>query len=87
MEALIAQGLEELGLTAQVPDQAPAQLAEYGRLLLEKNQVMNLTAIREEDRSSTAPHAGLRRPALLCGLFRGKPSSTWAPGRGFPAWP
>ena len=45
MEAAIAQGLTELGLDA---GKAP-QLARYGRLLLEKNQVMNLTAITDPD--------------------------------------
>lgn len=43
----ITSGLQALGLTGQIPQNAPDQLAEYGRLLLEKNQVMNLTAIRE----------------------------------------
>ena len=83
MEALIAQGLEELGLTAQVPAQAPAQLAEYGRLLLEKNQVMNLTAIREED--------GVARLHMLdCAAqlryadFQGKTLIDVGTGAGFP---
>ena len=47
MRDVIASGLQELGLRDLVPPQAPEQLAEYGRLLLEKNQVMNLTAIRD----------------------------------------
>ena len=45
MEALIKQGLTQLGLDA---GKAPL-LARYGQLLLEKNQVMNLTAITEPD--------------------------------------
>ena len=45
MEALIKQGLTQLGLDA---GKAPL-LAQYGQLLLEKNQVMNLTAITEPD--------------------------------------
>ena len=49
MEQMISAGLEELGLTGRVPKDAPAQLAQYGRMLLEKNQVMNLTAIREPE--------------------------------------
>lgn len=83
MEALIAQGLEELGLTAQVPAQAPAQLAEYGRLLLEKNQVMNLTAIREEDgvaRLHMLDCAALLRYAD----FQGKTLIDVGTGAGFP---
>ena len=43
MEEIISAGLEELGLTGRVPQNAPAQRAP-------------------------------------------KPSSTWAPGRAFPAW-
>ena len=49
MKEIISSGLAELGLADRVPEHAPEQLAEYGRLMLEKNQVMNLTAIREED--------------------------------------
>ena len=47
MEERIARGLAALGLTPP-PDAAP-KLAEYGRLLLEQNQVMNLTAITDPD--------------------------------------
>ena len=49
MEEIISAGLEELGLTGRVPEDTPAQLAQYGRMLLEKNQVMNLTAIQEPE--------------------------------------
>ena len=42
---ITAAGLKELGLT--VPAEAADRLAAYGQLLLEKNQVMNLTAITE----------------------------------------
>ena len=49
MEQAIREGLAALGLSEQIPAQAPARLAEYGRLLLEKNQVMNLTAITDPD--------------------------------------
>ena len=49
MEEIISAGLEELGLTGRVPEDAPAQLAQYGQMLLEKNQVMNLTAIQEPE--------------------------------------
>ena len=47
MEERIQKGLEALGLTP--PPGAAGQLAEYGRLLLEQNQVMNLTAITDPD--------------------------------------
>ena len=83
MEALIARGLEALGLTAQVPAQAPEQLAEYGRLLLEKNQVMNLTAIREED--GVARLHMLDCAALLrCADFSDKTLIDVGTGAGFP---
>ena len=49
MEAIISAGLEELGVTGRIPADAPARLAQYGRMLLEKNQVMNLTAIRDPE--------------------------------------
>lgn len=44
---LLEQGLAELGLTP--PAGAAAQLDRYAQLLLEKNQVMNLTAITEPE--------------------------------------
>lgn len=45
MEQIIRDGLAQMGL----PTDAAPTLAEYGRLLLEKNQVMNLTALREPE--------------------------------------
>lgn len=47
MTGLIRSGLEAYGLTNRVPSGAPEVLARYGSLLLEKNRVMNLTAITE----------------------------------------
>lgn len=49
MEERIRSGLAALGLAERTPENAAGKLAEYGRLLLEKNKVMNLTAIRDED--------------------------------------
>ena len=49
MKDIISAGLAQMGLADRVPEQAPALLEEYGRFLLEKNQVMNLTAIRDEE--------------------------------------
>ena len=43
MEATLRDGLAALGL----PSPAAPQLLEFARRLLEKNQVMNLTAITE----------------------------------------
>ena len=48
MKDIISAGLDRLALSDRVPDNAAQRLADYGRLLLEKNQVMNLTAIRDE---------------------------------------
>ena len=81
MKELISSGLEALGLTGSVPPDAAEKLAEYGRLLLEKNQVMNLTAIRDE--------AGVARPPCSPAptSLRPAPCWTWAPGRAFPACP
>ena len=39
MKDIIAAGLAELGLADRVPEQAAEQLAQYGRLLLEKNML------------------------------------------------
>lgn len=49
MEERIAAGLAAMGVPLPSPA-APAMLARYGQLLLEKNQVMNLTAITDPDK-------------------------------------
>ena len=83
MKQMISAGLEELGLTGCVPKDAPAQLAQYGRMLLEKNQVMNLTAIRE-------PEGVARMHFLDCAAllkycdFQGKTLIDVGTGAGFP---
>ena len=86
MKHIIAQGLTDLGLTGKVPENAPEQLAEYGRALLEKNQVMNLTAIREEDK--VAQLHMLDCAALLQYMeFSGKKLIDVGTGAGFPGLP
>lgn len=86
MKNIIAQGLDTLGLTGQVPDNAPQLLADYGRALLEKNQVMNLTAIREEDK--VAQLHMLDCAALLNYMdFAGKTLIDVGTGAGFPGLP
>lgn len=83
MEEIISAGLEELGLTGRVPEKASALLAQYGRMLLEKNQVMNLTAIRE-------PEGVARLHMLDCAAllkfcdFEGKTLIDVGTGAGFP---
>ena len=79
MEAAIAQGLTELGLDA---GKAP-KLARYGRLLLEKNQVMNLTAITDPDQ--VARLHMLDCAALLgCADLQGRSLIDVGTGAGFP---
>ena len=86
MKDIISAGLTQLDLTGRVPDNAAYQLAEYGRLLLEKNQVMNLTAIREEDK--VARLHMLDCAALLnVAEFEGKTLIDVGTGAGFPGLP
>lgn len=73
MKELIRSGLEQLGLTPSIPAQAPEQLAQYGQALIEKNQVMNLTAITEPRDVATPPYAGLRPFAGVWPVFRKDP--------------
>ncbi len=49
MKEIIASGLAQLGLADKVPAPSPALREECGRLRQDKNQVMNLTAIKEPD--------------------------------------
>lgn len=82
MEQIIRDGLAQMGLPT---DAAPA-LAEYGRLLLEKNQVMNLTALREPEqvaRLHFLDSAGLFGAAEL----KGKKIIDIGSGGGFPGLP
>ena len=86
MEQIISDGLEALGLTCSIPSDAPARLARYGQMLLEKNQVMNLTAIRE-------PEAVARMHFLDCAAllrfcdFERKTLIDVGTGAGFPGVP
>ena len=66
IKTLLAQGLREMGLTP--PEGAVDKLCRYGELLLEQNQVMNLTAITDPagvaqlhflDSAAVLPHAGV----------------------------
>ena len=83
MEEIISTGLEELGLAGCIPADAPTLLARYSQLLLEKNQVMNLTAIRE-------PEGVARLHMLDCAAllkycdFQGKTLIDVGTGAGFP---
>ena len=83
MEEIISAGLEELGLTGRVPKDAPAQLAQYGRMLLEKNQVMNLTAIREPEGVTRLHFLDCATLLKYCD-FQGKTLIDVGTGAGFP---
>ena len=47
--AILQQGLVEYGLSERIDARSIQYLEDFSRLLLEKNQVMNLTAIREPE--------------------------------------
>ena len=66
-----------------MPAQAPEQLAEYGRLLLEKNQVMNLTAITDPDQVVKL-HMLDCAALLTCADFADKRLVDVGTGAGFP---
>ena len=82
MEHLLRRGLSALGL----PEAAAAPMARYGELLLETNQVMNLTAIT--DPADVAALHFLDSAALLTlADFRGKSVADVGTGAGFPGLP
>ena len=82
MKSLLESGLAALGL----PTEAAPALARYGELLLEKNQVMNLTAIT--DPADVAALHFLDSAALLTlADFRGKSVIDVGTGAGFPGLP
>lgn len=83
MEKLIEIGLDDLNLTEKVQENSAALLAEYARLLLQKNQVMNLTAIRDEVK--VAQLHMLDSAALVNVIdLRGKTLIDVGTGAGFP---
>ena len=82
MEDILKQGLGSLGLdTAAVP-----QLTEFARRLLEKNKVMNLTAITEP-RDVATLHLLDSAWLLTAADCRGKALVDVGTGAGFPGMP
>jgi len=82
MEQILREGLAALGLSA---DGVPA-LLRYGELLVEKNKVMNLTAITEP--ADVATLHFLDCAALLSlADFRDKTVADIGTGAGFPGFP
>lgn len=86
MESLIQTGLAQLGQAGRVPQDAPALLARYGALLVEKNRVMNLTAITEP-RDVATLHMLDCAALLNCAGFEGKTLIDVGTGAGFPGVP
>ena len=82
MEALLRKGLAELGLD----DGGTPSLLRYGELLLEKNKVMNLTAITEPQ-DVAALHFLDSAALLVLAGFRGKSVVDVGTGAGFPGMP
>ena len=82
MEVLLRRGLSELGL----PETAAAPMARYAQLLLETNQVINLTAIT--DPADVAALHFLDSAALLTLTdLKGKTVADVGTGAGFPGLP
>ena len=82
MRDILARGLPQLGVS---PDIIP-RLEEFSRLLLEKNQVMNLTAITEPDQVATL-HLLDSLNLLPLADFAGKTAVDVGTGAGFPGVP
>ena len=85
MQARISAGLAQLGLTP--PPQAAAQLAQYGQLLLEQNQVMNLTAITDPVQVVDLHFLDCAALLTIGEDFHGKTLIDVGTGAGFPGLP
>jgi 16S rRNA (guanine527-N7)-methyltransferase len=83
MKELISSGLEEMGLVGRIPADAPALLDQYGKSLIEKNKVMNLTAITEPKDVATL-HMLDCAALLSCAQLEGKTLIDVGTGAGFP---
>lgn len=83
MESLIRKGLEALGIDAPA---APGLMAKYGEMLIEKNAVMNLTAITTPDLVATL-HFLDSAAVLGAADFKGKKVIDVGTGAGFPGLP
>lgn len=82
MEEILRQGLAQWGL----PTEPVGQLMEFSRLLLEKNQVMNLTAITEPEAVARLHLLDSAALLTMCDL-RGKRVVDVGTGAGFPGMP
>ena len=83
MKELIASGLDRLGLAPSVPGNSGELLERYGKMLIEQNKVMNLTAITEP-RDVATLHMLDCAPLLDCARLQGKTLIDVGTGAGFP---
>lgn len=78
MRDILTRGLEEMGL--HPAGDAVDKLCRYARLLLEQNQVMNLTAITQPDQVARL-HFLDSAAVLACGGPAGEGGASWLAGR------
>ena len=83
MKELIRTGLDRLDLSPSVPENAAELLEHYGQALIEKNKVINLTAITEPKDVATL-HMLDCAPLLDCARLEGKTLIDVGTGAGFP---
>ena len=83
MREIIRQGLIALGLSRRIPSGAPEHLTRYALMLLEKNAVMNLTAITEPDQVAQLHMLDCAALLTVCD-FEGKRLLDVGTGAGFP---
>lgn len=82
---VLSSGLDEMGLAQRIPPSAVQTLDRYGQLLLEKNQVMNLTAIRDPEGVARLHFLDCAALLNLPGVdFGGKNLIDVGTGAGFP---
>lgn len=82
MKDILTQGLHEMGLTP-LPG-AVDKLCRYADLLLEQNQVMNLTAITQPDQVARLHFLDSAAVLAHCGSLAGKSLVDVGTGAGFP---
>ena len=80
---ILRQGFEEYGLTDKIDPWAITSLDEYCQRLLEKNQVMNLTAIRDPEGVARMHFLDCTALLKFCSL-EGKTLIDVGTGAGFP---
>ena len=80
---ILRQGFEEYGLTVKIDPWAITSLDEYCQRLLEKNQVMNLTAIRDPEGVARMHFLDCAALLKFCSL-EGKTLIDVGTGAGFP---